>query len=168
MRLLRVASLTGMSTSLADLSPEERQKVISDYRGLRAEVDAMYEKLGVVDADRSEHEYVSSVRLYLRLFRRVACLSSRSPAAFPSALELTFFCPLTSCRPCICQTCYQTDGRTRWRPSMLAADWACACGEEGPGRPSCSERAKGAAYLRCADAYCDYWEQGKSACGTAN
>lgn len=40
----------------ASLSPEEQQKVIAEYRGLRQQLEALYNKLGVVDADRSEHE----------------------------------------------------------------------------------------------------------------
>lgn len=46
-----------MASSLAALSPDERQKVITEYRSRRTELDALYSKLGVVDADRSEHEY---------------------------------------------------------------------------------------------------------------
>jgi hypothetical protein len=47
-----------ISAMAASLSPEEQQKVISEYRSLRQQLEALYNKLGVVDADRSEHEYV--------------------------------------------------------------------------------------------------------------
>jgi hypothetical protein len=40
------------------LSPEEQKSVLADYRGLRQELEVLYNKLGVVDADRSEHECV--------------------------------------------------------------------------------------------------------------
>jgi hypothetical protein len=40
------------------LSPDDQQKIIAKYRGIREELDAMYSKLGVIDADRGEHEYV--------------------------------------------------------------------------------------------------------------
>lgn len=40
----------------APLTPEEQKKVIAEYRVLRQQLEALYNKLGVVDADRSEHE----------------------------------------------------------------------------------------------------------------
>jgi hypothetical protein len=40
----------------ASLTQDEQQKVIAKYRGIREDLDAMYSKLSVIDADRSEHE----------------------------------------------------------------------------------------------------------------
>jgi hypothetical protein len=47
----------------APISQEEQQRVISQYRGIRDELSGLYNKLSVVDADRSEHEYVVFISL---------------------------------------------------------------------------------------------------------
>lgn len=40
------------------LTPEQQRDLITRYRRLREEVDELYTKLGQVDSDRNEHEYV--------------------------------------------------------------------------------------------------------------
>ncbi len=40
------------------MSQEEQQKIVLKYRSLREEIEMLYSKLGAIDGDRSEHEYV--------------------------------------------------------------------------------------------------------------
>jgi hypothetical protein len=37
-------------------SADEQQRAAARYRGLREELESLYNKLGVIDSDRSEHE----------------------------------------------------------------------------------------------------------------
>lgn len=43
-------------SDMASVSDEDRQKSIARFHGLRSELEALYNKLATIDADRGEHE----------------------------------------------------------------------------------------------------------------
>lgn len=47
------------------LSPEQQRELVAKYQSLREQVDDLYSKLGQVENDRAEHEYVVVAPLLL-------------------------------------------------------------------------------------------------------